>query len=89
MSVGWIRQLDRNRFGWPYNAPGFELPLLLAHFGDKIPLTWDDMKTIYDEQLVRVMSRDLAFCGRNTQDPLTLSARIYELGLFIESACRK
>lgn len=86
LSNEWLRRLEGNRFGWPYNAPGFELPILIEEFGGHVPLGWSDMSRIFDDQLHRVRSGSRAFCGKSTKDPLTLTARIYELGLFLDAS---
>jgi hypothetical protein len=72
---------EDNKYSFNYNSPGFELPLILEVFGHEnknklITLayklhkekTWNDQRGAYIE---------------NCDDPLTMSARSYELGLYL------
>lgn len=71
----FISELERNGYAYPYNAPGFELPLVLEEF---------DLEMVHAPVIKR--QRDSTFrrvgyvCGfvGNTPDFLTLNARAYE-----------
>lgn len=65
-----------NTYAFPYNSPAFELPFILEKHGltdnEKCnKLISLQIETTYDD-------RRKCFC-RNTEDPLVLNARIYEL----------
>ena len=72
--------LDENRYGYPYNPPGFEVPFALSMFTD---LTVDELADIsswwVNEQFNRCYESETRMMGRNTDDPLTHTARVYEL----------
>lgn len=81
VSDGWLDRLDENRYAYPYNAPGLELPLVARAFGDveqKLAATSDVALT---RQVERSLDGGSGLFVRSTPDRLTLSARIYELGL--------
>lgn len=68
--------LDGNSYGYPYNPPGFEIPFALEVFGD-------DSKTESQEwwlssQLQRCYDPQTHQLSRNTEDPVTLTARLYQ-----------
>ena len=71
--------LDSNLFAYPYNPPGFEVPFSLAALGElqesevvHIASGW------FQEQLRRTFDPLTWSLTRNTADPQTLRARIYE-----------
>ena len=84
-----ILKLQINRYGFQYNAPGLELPMTAFIFGDRMPVTELDIEFIYNAQNQHSRIGKSALYTKNTNDPLTLSARIYELALFIEAYQRK
>jgi len=73
--------LEGNIFGYYYNPPGFEVPyslLMLDRSLDQKELV--DLSTTWvNEQLLRTYDFNACAMNRNTRDPLTLSARIYEM----------
>ena len=81
----WLRDIEASRYGYQYNAPGFELPIIISGFESDLALGWEDMHIVLERQMRIVCNQDRNFCSENNPDPLTLSARIYELGLFLES----
>lgn len=81
----WLKNVEASRYGYQYNAPGFELPLIINAFESKVALSWTDMQNVLEKQMGLVGNQDRNRCAKNNPDPLTLSARIYELGLFLES----
>ena len=72
--------LEGNRFGYPYNPPGFEVPYALSVLS-KVPKDELIEKCTWwvRQQLERCYNRDTALMDRNTDDPLTHTARIYEV----------
>jgi hypothetical protein len=72
--------LSDNIYGFPYNPPGFEIPYALSVLTDmseselvKISSWW------VNEQFRRCYNSETWMMDRNTEDPLTHTARIYEL----------
>jgi len=72
--------VSKNIYGFPYNPPGFEVPYALSVLSD---LTSDDIIEIsswwVNEQLKRCYNPKTQMMDRNTEDPLTHTARVYEL----------
>lgn len=70
-------KVDFNVFAFAYNSPAFELPLIMRTFGI------EDKKEIFealcDKQLgFTYDEKQESFC-KNTDDAITLNARVYEL----------
>ncbi len=72
--------LEGNIYGYSYNPPGFEIPYalsLLSNLGDekviKISSQW------VNEQIRRCYNAETKMMDRNTFDPYTHTARIYEI----------
>ena len=67
-----------NIYGFPYNAPGFELPYIYKTFKYLV----GDRKELVDDIIKKQM--ELTYCNekegfyKNTEDSNTLEARIYE-----------
>jgi hypothetical protein len=80
LTEGYLNGLKNNKYGFPYNPPGFELPYSLSILSD-----FDEAKKI--ELIKYWLNRQLEFnynqaskmLDKNTEDALTLTARIYEL----------
>jgi hypothetical protein len=85
IGLDWLKAVEASRYGYQYNAPGFELPLIINAFESELDLNWADMHKVLEKQMKITGNKELNFCAENNPDPLTLSARIYELGLFLES----
>lgn len=81
VSDGWLAALDENRYAYPYNAPGLELPLVARAFGDLEPRLLAASEHALARQVERSLDPESGLFVRSTSDRLTLSARIYELGL--------
>ena len=73
-------EISENRFGYPYNPPGFEAPFALSVLTN---LTEDELVKIsswwIDQQFKKCYNPETKMMARNTKDPLTLTARVYEL----------
>jgi hypothetical protein len=69
-----------NLYGYPYNPPGFEVPVSLAYLSDM-----DDKELVeaaqywVNNQLGKNYTQSTQMLDRNTTDPQTLTARIYEI----------
>ena len=72
--------LSENIYGFPYNPPGFEVPYVFSVFTD---IHEDKLVEIcswwVNEQFKRCYNQKTGMMDRNTNDPLTHTARIYEL----------
>ena len=60
-------------------------PMIGLVFGDRMPIGEVEIEEIYDAQKQHSKDCNSALYTKNNPDPLTLSARIYELALFIEA----
>jgi len=69
-----------NYYGFPYNPPGFEVPVSLSHLTN---INNEKMVQIsnwwINEQLDRHYNSKTGLLDRETCDPMTLTARVYEL----------
>ncbi|OYR75475.1 hypothetical protein DJ84_23590 [Halorubrum ezzemoulense] len=68
--------LENNKFGFPYNPPGFEAAFALETFRGKE--TRDLQRNWVGRQLKHTYDPDTERLSRNTPDAETLTARIYE-----------
>ncbi len=79
--------LHANPYAYPYNAPGFGLPLIARCFGDVAPTLATRSDEAWERQVSTTWDALIGRFGRGTPDGLTLAARIYELGLsFLDDA---
>lgn len=78
--TSYIDGLKNNKYGFPYNPPGFEIPYALQYLSN---LSLEDkivrMQYWLKQQLKINYNHDTKMFDKNTQDSLTLTARIYEL----------
>jgi hypothetical protein len=73
--------LIHNRYGYAYNPPGFENAFALLTFKHLLPPGVDAMKLASywtEKQLKRCYNFETKMMDRNTEDPVTLAARLYE-----------
>jgi len=77
------REVDKDHYGFGYNAPGFEVPLCLTALsrGSQEWCTSESKKWI-GRQLSRTYDSEEPAFSRNTEDPTTLTARLYECTRF-------
>ena len=80
LSDEFSKNISSNKYGYSYNSPGYEMPYILHTFGN-----------LEEEELIRqceywinehiklCYNKETGMMGRNTDDLLTLTARIYEL----------
>ena len=76
----YLERLKENRYGYPYNPPGFEVPyslIVLAKL-DRDHLLESCEKWV-GEQFKRCFEHSSLRMSRNTEDPVTHTARMYEL----------
>lgn len=79
-SPDFISGLDENKFGYAYNPPGFEVPYSLCHLGKESEESLVAQAGFWiNEQLRRCYSPLTGLFDRNSSDPLTVTARIYEM----------
>lgn len=71
--------LDRNPFGLPYNPVGFEIPFIAEHFPHWLKESKILVNKLLYKQLELHWDPERAMLSKNTHDPETLTARIYEL----------
>ncbi len=71
--------LTVNRYGFAYNAPGFEMPFIYYSFKEELSLSHKEImeQTIEDQMKYTFDPTEFQF-SKNTDDPKTLTARIYE-----------
>lgn len=69
-----------NRYGFPYNAPGFEVPFALSTLTDSTEVEASRLTSSWvTAQVLRTFNPDSMRFDRGTPDPATLTARIYEM----------
>ena len=80
LSAEYKKGLSENKYGFSYNPPGFEVPYALSVFSD---MTEDELIEIsswyVNEQFKRCYNTETSMMEKNTEDPLTHTARIYEV----------
>ena len=76
----WLRKLDHNRYSMPYNAPGYELPLIFRALSDLMPISESAVIDAVERQ-DRFVSGAASSELPAITDPLVLEARTYELAL--------
>jgi len=82
----FIGKLANSHYAYPYNAPGFELPLIVAAFSRLEPcLNSVDCTYVYEEQKRRTFATQVGLHVNGCPDPCTLAARVYELAMGIEA----
>lgn len=85
-SVNNILKMDQTRYGFEYNAPGLEIQMIYYVFGDKMPLTQNDIFSIYHKQFKITGDAVTKLHTKNNPDPMTMASRTYELAIFLEAA---
>ena len=75
----FIDGLNGNPYAYPYNAPGFELPIVGA-----VGLDPGLAREVYERQRRRTWDPATGLHSRGSPDPATLAARIFELAIAVE-----
>lgn len=85
-SADFFASLAGNRFSYDYNAPGFELPLIVSAFHDMEPrLDSQFVSRAWREQVGRTFCGETCLFAGSASDGTTLAARLFELFLALES----
>jgi hypothetical protein len=72
--------LEVNRYGYAYNAPGFEIPYISKVFKNKTSKDTENLVSKYiNTQIELTYDFDKKMFTKNTEDGRVLTARIYEL----------
>ena len=71
----FIKGLERNKYGYPYNPPGFEVGFALEVFGNDGQA---EQEQWLSEQFRRCYDFESHMMSRGTEDPTTHAARLYE-----------
>ena len=79
-----ISRMEHSRYGFAYNAPGLELPMVYGVFGDRMPISKDEVIAVYKRQMELTGDEETRLQVNNNPDPMTMAARIYELAMFLE-----
>ena len=75
----YLRGLENNRFGYPYNPPGFEVAYALQVFADEFQRdVRPEMARWVSRQLQRCYDFESHRMEVGTEDPATQAARLYE-----------
>lgn len=72
----YTTNIEDNKYGFPYNPPGFEIPYAIEAFekpNGKLSSYW------IRKQVDKSFDQKTATLSLNTKDPLTANARVYEL----------
>ncbi|RJP75613.1 MAG: hypothetical protein C4522_20615 [Desulfobacteraceae bacterium] len=79
LSEDYKNKLNDNIYGYPYNPPGFELPFSLYVLKNiSMAEIIDTAQFWIQEQLQRSYNHKTAKLDKSTEDPETLTARLYE-----------
>jgi hypothetical protein len=79
-----------NVYGFPYNPPGFEVPCALSMLTDISDEELVEISSWWvNEQFRRCYNSETEMMDRNTEDPMTHTARVYELTRLPTSLLKK
>ena len=73
----FVRGLENNIYGYPYNPPGFEVALTIQEFSSYL-LFSKSREWWVEQQLHRCYDSEKKMLMNSTEDSKTLSARLYE-----------
>jgi len=76
-SEAYHQQIQVSKYGFPYNPPGFEIPFILEVFSD-VPDKQLKQSQWVSRQLSRCYNFEAHLMNKDTADPMTHAARIYE-----------
>ena len=72
--------IENNKYGFPYNPPGFEVPYALSVLGDMSEKKLTDISEYWlNEQFSRCYNPETGMMDKNTEDHVTHTARVYEI----------
>lgn len=73
------RAIDENPYGYPFNVTGIEMAFVLETFGELLDGdVWERQRVWLSRQFDRTYDPDTGRLSKNTPDPITLTARLYE-----------
>jgi len=72
---------EKNKYAFNYNSPGFELPLIFLAFPDRI--SENSVKLSYALHREQTWNEELGAFVNSCDDPMTMTSRAYELGLYL------
>ncbi len=75
LSDAYEAEIEDNKFGYPYNPPGFEIAFALEVFADNARV---EQERWLSEQFRRCYDFESHLMNRGTEDPVTHAARLYE-----------
>jgi hypothetical protein len=80
MTESYETEVEKSDHGYPYNPPGFEVPHALGVFGRDMDVSniRPMQQRWVEKQLARCYDFDRQMMCRNTEDPVTHAARLYE-----------
>lgn len=82
--VNAVPQSSRiGKFSYAYNSPAFEYPYVLKIFGNYIEDDKNIVNDLFEFQVTNFYSNSTKMFDKNTDDPETLTARVYELARWI------
>jgi len=70
--------VDFNIFAFSYNSPAFELPRIYKTFGNSDAIEADICSKLAQKQIELTYDEESQTFSKNTDDPVTLTTRIYE-----------
>jgi hypothetical protein len=71
---------DERRYGFAYNAPGFEVPFAVSTLTGSTDVEASQLASSWvTAQVLRTFNPDSTRFDKGTTDPATLTARIYEM----------
>jgi len=73
-----VKNKEINIYGYPYNAPGFEIPYIYKVFKDNINASKDFVDNIIKKQMILTFDKDKMTFSKSCEDNIILDARIYE-----------
>ncbi|MDG6250543.1 hypothetical protein [Methanocalculus sp.] len=80
LSKDYSNNLERNEYGYPYNPPGFEVPVVLFKLADLKNEEFIEMSREWiNKQLNLCYNEKTSMMDKNTADPHTHTARFYEI----------
>ena len=82
LSDEYQSDLNSNMFAYPYNPPGFEIPFALANLSSLSNESLLQKSQFWvSEQFARCFNQATFMMDKNTEDPLTHTARVYQLAM--------
>jgi hypothetical protein len=84
LDSNWAERIKINQYAYSYNAPGFEIPLILKQFPKLSGLSTNDILVIYQKQLEFIRVKNENQLVVDSVDPNNLISRIYELACWFD-----